>query len=135
MPTNTLKTADDNGSLNAHVDIIKKKTSMTERQPMVDELNLGGGDNKPNTQRDSSDKDKDKKDKGMRTLAVSVYNPALMDLNGGEAVDKGPDIWVMKWVDYSTKYGLGYLLSNGATGVFFNDSTKVVLKHDSDTFD
>jgi len=58
-----------------------------------------------------------------------------MDLNGGEAVDKGPDIWVMKWVDYSTKYGLGYLLSNGATGVFFNDSTKVVLRNDSDTFD
>lgn len=134
VPTNTLKTADDNGSLNAHVEIVHKKTAMTERQPMMDELNLGG-DNKPNTQRESVDKEKDKKDKGMRTLAVSVQNPNLMDLNGGEAVDKGPDIWVMKWVDYSTKYGLGYLLSNGATGVFFNDSTKVVLRHDSDTFD
>ena len=32
-----------------------------------------------------------------------------------------------KWVDYSSKYGLGYLLSNGSTGVFFNDSTKIVL--------
>ena len=40
---------------------------------------------------------------------------------------KGPDVWVKKWVDYSSKYGLGYLLSNGATGVFFNDSTKIVL--------
>ena len=26
---------------------------------------------------------------------------------------KGPDTWVKKWVDYSSKYGLGYLLSNG----------------------
>ena len=26
-----------------------------------------------------------------------------------------------------TKYGLGYYLSNEATGVFFNDSTKIVL--------
>jgi len=34
---------------------------------------------------------------------------------------------VKKWVDYSSKYGLGYLLSNGATGVFFNDATKIVL--------
>jgi polo-like kinase 1 len=34
---------------------------------------------------------------------------------------------VKKWVDYSSKYGLGYLLSNGATGVFFNDSTKILL--------
>ena len=36
-------------------------------------------------------------------------------------------MWVRKWVDYSSKYGLGYLLSNGSTGVFFNDSTKIVL--------
>lgn len=130
VPTNTLKTADENGSLNANVDLNKK--AMTERQPVLDELNLGQ-EHKPNTLRES--KEQEKKEKGMRTLAVSVYNPALVDLNGGEAVDLGPDIWVMKWVDYSTKYGLGYLLSNGATGVFFNDSTKVVLKHDSDCFE
>ncbi len=36
------------------------------------------------------------------------------------------EIFVKKWVDYSSKYGLGYLLSNGSTGVFFNDSTKIV---------
>lgn len=40
---------------------------------------------------------------------------------------KEPDVWVKKWVDYSSKYGLGYLLSNGSTGVFFNDSTKIIL--------
>ena len=40
---------------------------------------------------------------------------------------KGPDTWVKKWVDYSSKYGLGYLLSNGFTGVFFNDSSKIIL--------
>jgi polo-like kinase 1 len=34
---------------------------------------------------------------------------------------------VKKWVDYSSKYGLGYILSNGATGVFFNDSSKIIL--------
>lgn len=39
----------------------------------------------------------------------------------------GPEVWVKKWVDYSSKYGLGYLLSNGATGVFFNDATKIIL--------
>ena len=30
-------------------------------------------------------------------------------------------------MDYSTKYGLGYLLSDGSTGVYFNDSTKMIL--------
>ncbi len=42
------------------------------------------------------------------------------------AQKNGPDVWVKKWVDYSTKYGLGYLLSNNSTGVFFNDSTKII---------
>ena len=36
-------------------------------------------------------------------------------------------LYVKKWVDYSTKYGLGYLLSDGSTGVYFNDSTKMIL--------
>jgi polo-like kinase 1 len=40
---------------------------------------------------------------------------------------QGPEIWVKKWVDYSSKYGLGYLLSNNSTGVFFNDSSKIIL--------
>ncbi len=40
----------------------------------------------------------------------------------------GPSVWVKKWVDYSSKYGVGYLLSNGSTGVFFNDSSKIVLE-------
>lgn len=48
---------------------------------------------------------------------------------------EGPDLWVIKWVDYSSKYGLGYLLSNGATGVYFNDSSKVVFDPSSNTFD
>ena len=38
-----------------------------------------------------------------------------------------PAVCIKKWVDYSSKYGLGYMLTNGATGVFFNDSTKIIL--------
>lgn len=37
-------------------------------------------------------------------------------------------VWVQKWIDYSSKYGLGYLLSDGSAGVFFNDSTKIVAE-------
>lgn len=40
-----------------------------------------------------------------------------------------------KWVDYSTKYGLGYLLSDGSTGVYFNDSTKIILEREGDIFE
>lgn len=31
-----------------------------------------------------------------------------------------------KWIDYSSKYGIGYILSNNSYGVFFNDSTKIL---------
>jgi polo-like kinase 1 len=33
---------------------------------------------------------------------------------------------VKKWIDYSSKYGIGYILSNQSYGVFFNDSTKIL---------
>eukprot|EP00826_Nyctotherus_ovalis_P020241 TRINITY_DN1633_c0_g6_i3.p1 TRINITY_DN1633_c0_g6~~TRINITY_DN1633_c0_g6_i3.p1 ORF type:complete len:435 (-),score=96.87 TRINITY_DN1633_c0_g6_i3:107-1411(-) len=44
-------------------------------------------------------------------------------------------IWIKKWVDYSSKYGLGYILSSGASGVFFNDSTKIILEPGGQHFD
>ena len=45
-------------------------------------------------------------------------------------LNKPVGIWVKKWVDYSSKYGFGYLLTSGLTGVFSNDSTKVILNLD-----
>ena len=63
-------------------------------------------------------------------------NPTDRPVSAPEKVwVKGPDVWVKKWVDYSSKYGLGYLLSNRATGVFFNDSTKIVLDPGGHHFD
>ena len=38
------------------------------------------------------------------------------------------DVSVKKWIDYSSKYGLGYILSDGHVGVYFNDSTKIIYK-------
>lgn len=44
-------------------------------------------------------------------------------------------MWVSKWVDYSSKYGLGYQLNNGSTGVFFNDASKLLLDPNNFHFD
>jgi polo-like kinase 1 len=41
---------------------------------------------------------------------------------------------VTKWIDYSAKYGLGYLLSDMSAGVFFNDSTKIVAESSGNQF-
>jgi serine/threonine protein kinase len=41
-----------------------------------------------------------------------------------------PRLSVVKWVDYSSKYGLGFLLSNGSSGVHFMDMSKIVCASD-----
>lgn len=43
-----------------------------------------------------------------------------------------PPVWVTRWVDYTSKYGLGYVLSDGTFGVMFNDATKMVQSPDFD---
>ena len=40
---------------------------------------------------------------------------------------------ILQYVDFSSKYGIGYKLTNGIYGVLFNDSTKIVL--DPNLFD
>jgi polo-like kinase 1 len=49
-------------------------------------------------------------------------------------VPEGPKIWIKKWVDYSSKYGIGYMLSNGCAGVYFNDSTKIISDREGNSF-
>lgn len=46
-----------------------------------------------------------------------------------------PRVFISKWIDYSNKYGLGYQLTNGAMGVYFNDSTSIILSADDVHFE
>lgn len=50
------------------------------------------------------------------------------------AIEPSVKTWVVRYVDYSSKYGLGYLFNNGSAGVYFNDSTKIVLSADGRVF-
>lgn len=42
---------------------------------------------------------------------------------------------IVQYVDFSSKYGMGYKLSNGQYGVLFNDSTKILLDSNLFNFD
>ena len=42
------------------------------------------------------------------------------------------EISVLEYVDYSSKYGVGYLLNDNCFGVFFNDSTKIIYDPSKD---
>ncbi|OZJ04910.1 hypothetical protein BZG36_02517 [Bifiguratus adelaidae] len=41
--------------------------------------------------------------------------------------------FLSKWIDYSAKYGLSYTLTDGTTGVLFNDETTVTLSPEGHT--
>lgn len=41
---------------------------------------------------------------------------------------EGPPFdYLVKWMDFSAKHGIGYLVSNGAVGFYYNDGTSLVL--------
>jgi hypothetical protein len=46
-----------------------------------------------------------------------------------------PHVFIVKCIDYSNKYGIGYQLTNGVTGVSFNDSTVLVVAPDAYHFE
>ena len=59
-----------------------------------------------------------------RVAAASAFSSSIIE-NG---------VWVKKWVDYSSKYGLGYILSNYSVGAYFNDSTKIISEPSGSQF-
>ena len=76
----------------------------------------------------------DKKNEQKKEYNDKENNNTDTNKGGEQSNIKGPDTWVKKWVDYSSKYGLGYLLSNGYSGVFFNDSSKIILNPETSVF-
>lgn len=73
-------------------------------------------------------------------VPIPEYTPIISELDlpkypehsGNDNTE--PTVWVLKWVDYSSKYGIGYLLNNGCTGVCFNDFSKIVMEPEGVTF-
>ncbi|KAJ3345899.1 Cell cycle serine/threonine-protein kinase cdc5/MSD2, partial [Entophlyctis luteolus] len=77
----------------------------------------------------------------MCTNIQNAFSVASENGNGGEArrtrnmyaqdeQPLEPDTYIVKWIDYSNKYGLGYQLMDGSIGVYFNDSTSILVSAD-----
>jgi len=43
-----------------------------------------------------------------------------------------PRVFITSWVDYTHKYGTAYSLTDGTAGLYFNDSTTMVLSPDKE---
>jgi serine/threonine protein kinase len=76
----------------------------------------------------------------LRTLEAihDTLNQSFVVSNATTSVETlsrgASDIWVVRYMDYTNKYGLGYLLNNGCAGVYFNDSTKIIMSADGFVF-
>ncbi|WWD06083.1 hypothetical protein V865_004168 [Kwoniella europaea PYCC6329] len=46
-----------------------------------------------------------------------------------------PNVFVVSWLDYCTKYGMGFAMTDGTVSVHFNDSTSLVLAPGKQHFD
>jgi POLO box duplicated region len=45
-----------------------------------------------------------------------------------------PTVFITKWIDYTNKYGLSYQLRDGSVGVYFNDTTSIILSADGEYY-
>ena len=63
------------------------------------------------------------------------YEDILCKETEAMSILQSPSVWVTRWVDYTSKYGLGYMLANGSIGVYFNDSTKIILSSNGENFE
>ncbi|WVN87353.1 uncharacterized protein L203_102531 [Cryptococcus depauperatus CBS 7841] len=52
-----------------------------------------------------------------------------------EADPEPPKVFVVSWLDYCTKYGMGFAMTDGTVSVHFNDSTSLVLAPGKRHFD
>lgn len=62
-----------------------------------------------------------------------LYATERHDFSNDKTIDSPKfisKVCVRKWLDYSMKYGVIYVLSNKSIGVFFNDSTKIILNQE-----
>jgi polo-like kinase 1 len=143
-----LKKTNTNLSLGSPNGMVSPTTKDIDLDRNIDENEVNEKGSDPNSIQ-MKERTKTLKDRPMSTDPKMVRNFTLNDgivprtlggLNSGMpsklnllGFDTG--VYVSKWVDYSTKYGLGYLLSDGTAGVVFNDSTRITMSNNSQKFE
>jgi serine/threonine protein kinase len=65
---------------------------------------------------------------------ISSSGRSAGNLNVNSRMGPAANVWVVGYVDYTTKYGFGFLLNTGSAGVYFNDNTKIIMSPDGKVF-
>ncbi|KPV75147.1 uncharacterized protein RHOBADRAFT_53167 [Rhodotorula graminis WP1] len=72
---------------------------------------------------------------GCSSAADVAVAAASLDEREVDDEDGRPKVFITSWVDYTHKYGTAYSLTDGTAGLYFNDSTTMVLSPDKEHFD
>jgi polo-like kinase 1 len=86
---------------------------------------------KPEEKENIEDPVKPREEKLLKPAATSRKSFVYSSFTGSE---HGPTIFVKKWIDYSNKYGVAYLLNNKTIGIYFNDYSKLVSDTKGNSF-
>ncbi|EAR82871.2 Serine/Threonine kinase (macronuclear) [Tetrahymena thermophila SB210] len=123
--------------------------NQTDQRPTTSKVQTGTQQGLYNKQQTGTQDPNNKQQQGNKYQSVQnlmsmnktdgFQNPQnQQQLNGEEnnQIDGSKNnLWVVQYVDYSSKYGLGYLLSNQSAGVVFNDTTKIILDPKAEYFE
>ena len=94
--------------------------------PSAAALMSAGAESSSSLNAHTDDDDDDEKRVGSAFVAdAMIEKGSTASIPTDASIASFPPVWVTKWVDYTSKYGLGYRLSDGTFGVVFNDATKM----------
>ena len=111
LPTSTLALKPPSDYIHRYIP--KKKKNNDNDESNIDDYN------KINSSNDKSTDNDNNLTKKPSSHKIPFY------ING--TFSSKMDVWITRWIDYSSKYGIGYLLNSGYYGVYFNDNTKMLL--------
>lgn len=108
------------------------KFLVTDRSGISIQKNLSSNLRRTNSQRVLKESNS-QITKSILSKSPSKQLSSQSSANPASSSEIGGFVSVKKWIDYSSKYGIGYALNNGSCGVYFNDSSKM-LAHSEDQF-
>lgn len=65
----------------------------------------------------------------ISTTSSSSSSSDVMKQRLKQHLSTDRSVFIVDWVDYSKRYGMGYICNNGQTGIYFNDSSKILAKN------
>jgi polo-like kinase 1 len=105
----------------------KERVSVRAAPSAAALMSAGANSSSSSLNAHTDDDDDDEKRVGRRVADAMIEkgSTASVPTDASASIASFPPVWVTKWVDYTSKYGLGYRLSDGTFGVVFNDATKM----------